>query len=241
MSIVQLIPDITWGDFLYYVLLLALIYLLIFLAPLPVRWLTRPGLTRRRWTGKVRKIRIAYEPIALVLGLIALIFVSPVLHGLIVTGLVVLGWGAIRNYIDGQLLRLTTPLRPGQEITLENEYGTVQEMNPLSLVLQTEAGSRIIPYRVLRDGGFTISRGARISGVHEFLLVPESDETKKPDFLRNHLFNCPYLSWAQQPDIRTVEGETQRFHVRLLLEDETYATSMRQLVREWGYTIEEKL
>lgn len=240
MTLSELIADIGWGDFVYYILILGVLYLLIWLAPLPVRWLTRPGITRRRWLEWIRKARVAYEPLALLLGSIALICVNPVLHGVVVGGLMVLSWRSIRNYIDGQILQLTTPLRPGQEIILQPDGGTVLEMHPLTLVLQTEAGNRIIPYRQLREDGFTISRGARISGVHEYVLLPESDPTKQPDYLRNRLFNCPYLSWTQQPAIRVLDGEEPRYHVRLLLEDEQYAAGLRQLIREWGYAIEEK-
>lgn len=242
MTFTELLPNLSWGDFVYYVIVLGLVYLLLWLVPLPIRWITQSGITRRRWQEFATKARTAYEPIALVLGLIALICVSPLLHGIIVLGLVVLGWGAIRNYIDGQLLRLTTPLRPGQEIETNGETGTVHEMHPLSMVLQTEKGSKVMPYRSLRESGFTISRGARISGVHEMMLRPKEDSpAEKLSYLRDHLFNCPFLNWGQQPDIRTLEGEENGFHLRLLLEDESYADGMRQLIREWGYTIEEKI
>lgn len=241
MTLVDLLPDLSWGEFIYYLALLGLIYLLIWFIPLPIRWVTKSGITRRYWQDLANKIRMAYEPIALVLALIALICVNPLLHGIIVLGLVVLGWRSIRNYVDGQMIRLTTPLRPGQEIELNGTSGTVQQMHPLSMVLQTEKGSRIVAYRQLREAGFTISRGARISGVHEYTLRLEDDIQKDESFLRDHLFNCPYLNWGQQPTIRAQDGEAGTFHLRLLLEDESYADSMRQLIREWGFTIEEKI
>lgn len=234
------LPEIGWGGFIYYLVVLALVYLLLWLVPLPIRWLTEKGIQRRRWTNLARQVRTAYEPIALVLVAIALVFVHPVIHGLIVAGLVILGWGAIRNYVDGQLLRLTTPLQTGQEISLNGELGTVQEMYPLSLVLQTEAGSRIVPYRNLRDGGFTISRGARISGWQIFHLKPSTDSAAKQVYLRDRLFNCPYLSWSHQPEIQVVDGPEPGFILRLLLEDEGYQEDLRQLIGEWGYLIEEK-
>ena len=233
------LPDLSWANFFYYLLLLGLVYLALWLAPLPVRWLTQPGLRRRRWLRFVRQLRTAYEPIALVLAVIALVFVNPFLHGLVVVGLIVLGWGGIRNYIDGQLLRLTTPLARGQEIALNGETGTVRDMFPLTLVLQTEDGSRIVPYRNLRKEGFTISRGARISGWRDLLLTPDSDPAAELSYLRNHLFTCPYLNWAHEPQIRSRGAGEEGFAVRLLLEQDVYQDELLQLMREWGYAVSE--
>lgn len=234
------LPEISWGGFLYYCFVLALIYALLWLAPLPVRWLTNPGMRRRWWLKLLLQIRTAYEPVALVLGVIALICVNPIIHGVLVLGLIILGWAAIRNYVDGQLLRLTTPLRTGQEITLQQQHGTVQAMHPTGIVLQTEEGSRMVPYRSLREDGFTISRGARISGWQEFTLNPTSDEAAEREYLRDRLFNCPYLNWGQQPEIRELRQPAAGFSVRLLLEDNTYHNDLYQLLGEWGYTIAEK-
>jgi len=233
-------PVITWGGFLYYCLLLALLYALLWVAPLPIRWLTNPGIRRRRWLKLVLQIRTAYEPIALVLGVIALVCVNPIIHGVIVAGLIVLSWAAIRNYVDGQLLRLTTPLSRGQEITADQQHGTVQAMHPTGLVLQTEDGSRIVPYRNLRESGFTISRGARISGWQEFTLQPTTEAAAEREYLRDRLFNCPYLNWGQQPEIKALREPAEGFSVRLLLEDNSYHNDLYQLLAEWGYTIAEK-
>ena len=239
MTLTDFFPEITWGQVVYYLFLLAAGYLLLWLAPLLVRWLTRPGRARRRWLEIARTVRTAYEPVAIILAIVVLVCVNPLLDGLILIALLVLGWSSIRNYIDGQVLRLSSALREGKEISVAGHTGAVHRMNALALVLRTEDGDRVIPYRTLRQEGFTLSRGARISGIHEYYLSPESEPAGDATRLRNLLFNCPYLNWRQRPEIRATDAG--RFHVRVMLQSERYADGFLQLVREWDYTIEEKL
>ncbi|MEM6771816.1 MAG: hypothetical protein AAF597_14630, partial [Bacteroidota bacterium] len=192
----NLFTELPPNRFFYYLLLLGGIYLLLWVLPVVVRLVVRPGRSREWWLQFLRDVRVIYQPVALVLALILLVFVNPLPHALLVAGFVVLGWNPLRNFVGGRLLQATNHLSEGQEIMIGQVNGTIQALEPLNLLLQTEDGTHVIPYRELQKAGFTIRRGARISGMREFLLVPNTESAAKPAFLRDHLFICPYLDWG---------------------------------------------
>lgn len=234
-----LLAGLPWQRFFYYLFLLGGGYLILWLVPILIRVLRRSGLRRERWLRFAQDVRVIYLPVALVLAIILLVFVNPLPHALLVAGFVVLGWNPLRNFISGRLLEATTHLSQGQEITVGDQDGTIQSLEPLSLLLQTEEGTKVIPYRELQRTGFTIRRGARISGMREFFLQPVTEAAAEFSFLRDRLFICPYLDWATEPEIAPTGEASPRFRVRLLMEDEKYWPGMRQLVKEWGYALEE--
>lgn len=234
----NLLTALPWQRFFYYLLLLGGVYLLLWAVPMFIRLLLRPGISRERWLQFMQDVRVIYQPVALVLVIILLIFVNPLPHALLVAGFVVLGWSPLRNFIGGRLLQATTHLSKGQEITIGEESGTIQSLEPLSLLLQTEEGTKVIPYRELQQQGFTIRRGSRISGMREFTLQPATDAAANYSFLRDRLFICPYLDWSTEPEITPVGKDAGGFRVRLLMEDEKYWPGMEALVKEWGYTLD---
>lgn len=233
----RFLTALPWQRFFYFLLLLGLGYLILWFIPMLVRLLVQPGRNRVRWLQFLEDVRVIYQPVALILAIILIVFVNPLPHGLLVAGFVVLGWGPLRNFVGGRLLQATSHLSKGQEITIGDESGTIQSLEPLSLLLQTDDGTRVIPYQELQQTGFTIRRGTRISGMREFSLQPVTDAAAEFSYLRDHLFICPYLDWGTEPEIVPADGETPGFRVRLLMEDEKYWPGMQALVKEWGYTL----
>ena len=234
----NLITALPLPRFFYYLLLLGGGYLFLWILPLFIRLLLRTGHIRDKGLQLAQDIRVVYQPIALVAAIILLVFINPLPHALLVAGFVVLGWSPLRNFVAGRLLRATTHLAEGQEISIGEESGTIQSLEQLNILLQTETGTRVIPYCQVQQLGFTIRRGARISPVREFTLQPTTEAAAEFTFLRDLLFICPYLDWGAEPEIVATGGDSPSFRVRLLLDDEKYWPGMKALMKEWGYSLE---
>ncbi|MFT7121542.1 MAG: hypothetical protein ACJAZ9_001721 [Neolewinella sp.] len=237
----SLAPSLNWGNFVKLAILLGIVHLVLRLLPLVIRAISLSDLAKKWWLKTISMLQVVYEPLALLVLAISLLFINPVLHSIVLGVILMLGWGPIRNFIAGRFLQATTELAIGQEINYRDIQGTIQSLNAFSLNLQTENGTRVVQYHQLQETGFTIQRGARISGFHEFVLHQEGDSPMSQEALSNYLFNCPYLDWSFEPEIKAVDIVQNGFQIRVLIEEESYLNNFKVLIGEWGYVIKEKI
>ncbi|MBC6996846.1 hypothetical protein QWY85_04085 [Neolewinella lacunae] len=232
----QLLPSLLWSDLFKAVLVTGLVYAGLSFGRLLLQGL-RINDSRKRVLGNgLARIRAFYEPLALIVIGVVFVLINPLMHSLIMGSVVAMSWSPLREYLSGRFLRITTELRPGQELIFGQEEGTIRSLDTFGLQLQTAAGSRLIGYRRLKNEGFTLQQGSRTSGFHELQIARADADAAGTERLEHRLFTCTYLDWRHQPELFALPDQ-RGWQLRVLLRCGDHLPAFRQLLEEWGYTI----
>ncbi len=235
----QFNAPIGWNALLRVGLVLLAAYLLLRLSPYLIRATVQDSARRRRLFTLVARIRVFFEPSALVVLGVMFVLANPLTHGLIVAVAALVLWIPGRNYLSGRFLRSTATLQVGKRLIYQEQSGTIQSLDFFGLQLRVDNGTRLVSYYNLVRQGFTIESGTQAGVILDLLLRPtEPEKTEEPLIdPEDRLFGCPYLDWSHRPEIRPSKAIPGGYEVRVLLLDETYAPAMTELAGEWGYEV----
>ncbi len=232
----QLLPSLLWTDLFETVVATGIVYVGLSFGHLLLQTLRINDSRKRALGDALARIRAFYEPLALIVIGVVFVLVNPLMHSLIMGSVVAMIWSPLREYLSGRFLRITTEMRPGQELIFGQEEGTIRSLDTFGLQLQTAAGSRLIGYRRLKNEGFTLQQGPRTSGFHELQITSAEPDAAGTARLEQRLFTCTYLDWRHQPELFSLPDQ-QGWQLRVLLRCGDHLPAFRQLLQEWGYTI----
>ena len=226
---------LTWTNWFLALALLVIIYLLLLLAASLLKTYLNNDFGRT--IGKILDtILVLYEPLSIIILLVAFILINPYFHGLMAGILILLAFYPIRNYLSGRILRLTSTLDKGQRIKVNDSEGVIQELGRLRLNLQTSEGTKYVNFNTLLTEGFTTMKGVKVGGFHQ-IEVKNITETDISTNITYKLFNCPYLDWSFKPEISKLNEDNNHFDIRVLVKEDKHLNQFMDLMREWGYEV----
>lgn len=232
----------SWTNWIFALVLIVGLY---FALTLLAKVLTRremSGQQQRQSNSFVRILFLVYEPVALLLLLVLFVFVNPVLDGLLVAIVFLFGYPMIKNYVIGRFYLVAQKLKNKQHITVDNTKGVIQKIGYTGIELQTSEGLRMVDYTTLSSQGYTLLKGKRVGGVHNLLVHfdKKSDVNHKRQLADKLLF-CPFIDWSMKPQINYKDETENTCQIEVLLRKEKHLHYLTQLLKDWGYNVEEPL
>ena len=128
--------------------------------------------------GLFRLIQLYEIIVFLILGSI-LIFINPVLHGVILLAIVVFGFSHIRNYVSGRLVLLDDNLSVGKRLKVGQIKGVIVKLGLFDIQIRTALGISFVNYVRLFQEGYSLIDVEEIGGFYEFELKPVANSTQK--------------------------------------------------------------
>ena len=223
-----MVTENTWILFFKLFVILLGIYLLLKLTLRVSQRVIRSAKRRNTFRIWLRRIKVVYKPVAVILLLISVISINYIAHGLIFMGIGIFGYSYIKNYLSGVLFKINPLTAEGARIELEGVEGEIQKFLPLGIIVHTSSGEQFVHYSKIDQHGFLINRN--ISGALRQSLF--FDRNVDSGILLDALFDCPLVDFKQPPEIRKIQDE-DRYRVMLTLEKGVNTTQiMRFLERK---------
>ncbi len=193
------IPQVSWTELFLVCGVLIGVYILLqyffwILSHIEVKI---PFFNKRRYTillDVMHDFLMWYEPFAIIILSVLFILVDPVINGLFVLLILLLGFGQIRNYVYGKFIKVNNQFEEGAKVTTGNVFGYILKIGNTGLYLQESEGIRFVPYYVLISQGYSIISG-RIQGVLLSLKLERDIPISKSDFekIKDICLLSPYL------------------------------------------------
>jgi hypothetical protein len=233
------LPEVSWRQLIVAAIVLMLLYFL-------VQWLgNRLRRMSLRKTARLlrpigRFMMVFYEPIAATILLGIFFLVNPLLHGLLLLILLLLGYHHLKNYLSGRLVQLGFDLQTGKQLEIGPVSGVITRLGRLGIYLQNNNGQHYLAYSGLLSGGYTLLSNEDAGGIFSIAIHPPeevaSPEQSRRD-LANRLVKVPYVDWSHHPVIQQ-EEQSSHLTARIFIHEEKQLPELLQLVKEWGYTCE---
>lgn len=227
----------TWLNLLKLSILLIAIYFLLLLTKklLPLanqRW----NIAERLQTW-VHLLILIFEPLSLVLIASYFILINPILHGIPIGLILLVGFGHLRNYFNGRIIQLTNRIKTGQKIKIQNLEGIVVAMKRLGLKIKTSKGIQDVGYSRLFQEGFMQLSGDDVGGYHYLNIYPtEGQEVKNfSEKIMDFLATAPYLDHNHSLNIQSKPEGVPGVLSRVIVKEESHLNELLQLIKDNGY------
>lgn len=218
-----MIVENTWILFFELFAVLLVIYLLLKITLRVSQRVIKSAKRRNAYRIWLRRIKVVYKPIAILLLLISIISINYIAHGLIFLGIGIFGYSYIKNYLSGVLFKINPLTSEGVRIKINEIEGEIQKFLPLGVIIHTQNGEHFVQYSAIDKEGFVINRN--IGGaLRQSLFFDRNVDT---GILMDALFDCPLVDFKQAPEIRKTENES-RYRVMLTLE---HGVQTAQIIR----------
>lgn len=156
-----------------------------------------------------------------------------VLLAMLIVALVALGWGSIRDFVAGVIVKAGQALRVGDYVRVGEVEGRVVAMGYRALVVETADGEEaVVPFIQVSRG--LVQRSAAIAGAHVHVFAIELPEDTKISELKRVVRDAALCShWASavhDPKFeRTADGKLE---VTVFALHSDYAPEIEAAVRE---------
>lgn len=208
-----MVTENTWILFFKLFVVLLTIYLLLKLSLRVSQRVIRSAKRRNVFRIWLRRVKVVYKPVAVILLLISVVSINYIAHGLIILGIGIFGYSYIKNYLSGVLFKINPLTAEGARIKLKGVEGEIQKFLPLGIIVHTTDGEQFVQYSKIDKEGFLINRD--IGGALRQSLY--FDGNVDSGILLDALFDCPLVDYKQSPEIREIQNE-DRYRVMLTLE-----------------------
>lgn len=227
------ISRLSWVQWLFIAAGLLALYFLIKLVYRLIRRTTILGGAQAQIKELFFAIQLLYEPIAVIILFISLVFIHPLFCGSFVLLLFLVGFNQFRNYLGGKLVQLNHMLEAGRRLRFQKLTGIISDMGLLGLYMQTREGRHFVSYAQLLTQGYTIVSGTEVGGYYQLRIENPEKETLVNNSieLMDLLTTFPYLDWSFKPEISEESG---RYKVKLLVKEELHLRELINLIQERG-------
>lgn len=208
-----MVTENTWILFFKLFVVLLVIYVLLKFSLRVSQRVIKSAKRRNTFRIWLKRTKIVYKPIAIILLLISIISINYIAHGLIFLGIGIFGYSYIKNYLSGVLFKINPLTAEGARIKLDNIEGEIQKFLPFGIIIHTKEGEQFVQYSNIDNKGFLINRN--IGGALRQSLY--FDRNVDSGILLDALFDCPLVDFNQSPEIREMQN-TERYRVMLTLE-----------------------
>jgi len=229
--------DVTWFDFLQTDLILVLTYFLLRGLVRLMKSFNFLGVYQDFFEKGIKSLLLIFEPLAILVVIIYFVLINPVINGIIVLVLSIVGSHFIKNYLIGKMLQWDKAFTIGKSIGVDNSRGVISKMNRTGLYLKTGNGANFITFNQLYNKGFTIFSGEEAGGYHQLVLSPETADEKinYKTLLTDELANAPYLDWYYKSEILPSEEGENEFFAKVFVKEEEHLKELLQLIKGWGF------
>lgn len=208
-----MVTENTWILFFKLFAVLLVIYLLLKFTLRVSQRVIKSAKRRNTFRIWLKRTKIVYKPVAIILLLISIISINYIAHGLIFLGIGIFGYNYIKNYLSGVLFKINPLTSEGARIKLENIEGEIQKFLPFGIIIHTKEGEQFVQYSNIDNKGFLINRN--IGGALRQSLY--FDRNVDSGILLDALFDCPLVDFNQSPEIREIQN-SERYRVMFTLE-----------------------
>lgn len=234
-------PQSTWGNLLATAIFLLAIFLLLKVLERMLGNVALPGRVLSPVKKGLQLVRLFFEPIALLLLAGIFVFIRPGLHG-VITGIVLAGgFGHIRNYLSGHIVRLDEKLSIGNRLRTADTEGVVTFAGRRGVQLRTSEGEHFTTYTRLLAGGYTLVTGEEAGGFHQLHIWPKADAKNgdkpiHPQQIFDLLATAPYLDGKFRPEVKPDPGEN-KLTAKILVSEEHHLFELLDLLEEAGLSV----
>lgn len=222
-----MVVENTWILFLKLFAVLFVIYLLLKITLRVSQRVIKTAKLRNTFRIWLKRIKVVYKPIAVILLLISIISINYIAHGLIFLGIGIFGYTYIKNYLSGVLFKINPLTSEGARIQLDDIEGEIQKFLPLGIIIHTQNGEQFVHYSTIDKKGFLINRN--IGGALRQSLF--FDRNVDSGLLLDALFDCPLVDFKQSPEIRKIQNE-DRYRVMLTLEQGVHTSQIIRFLEQ---------
>lgn len=228
----------TWIDFIGIFLLLLLVYFGLKVSKSLLERFNLLGAIQKSVNNSLHYVLLVYEPVAVLILAGVFVLVAPLINGLIVLFLLILGGGYFKNYISGQFISRDPSVAKGKRLSVNKMEGVIYDLERFGVQLQTERGLHFVSYSKMQTDGYTILGGDQVGGIIHMKITADDSEKKinHKEYLMDLLFSTPYLDRIQKPILEVSEKNPNRFNARISLKEVSHLADLRLLLNELGYS-----
>lgn len=227
----------TWLKLLGLILIFGVIY---FGLGLCIRILRNTHFAGRFGPDAIRmlqKVRNIFEPIALLLISVAIVFINPVVNGAIFLLAIASLFPYIRQYLAGKVILQTTNFKVGRSIRIQNTEGVIERIYRTGFSLKRPDGERFINFAKIQAEGYTLISNMQSGGLFLFRISPKdpAQSATNKNWLNDLLVSSPYIDWSSKPDIQSDPKAPNQMEVKILLKQNGQSQDFLQLIQDLGY------
>jgi len=228
-------PYFTYTNLLVVILVLWGAYWLLTMIQKRMRSGVLFGKYQHRIAGYLRTFLLLYEPFTILLITIVFVFISPMMHGIILLLLTLAGFNRIRDYLSGRIILATTLVGEGKRLKSPQATGVISRIGRIGLYLQTGDSLSFVNYSNLITQGYSLGTGQKVGGYYQLnIKVPEMAQPLKE--LARRFVSAPYLDRSFKPEINLDEKSKDVIRARIAVREEEHLRELLELMREWGFT-----
>lgn len=231
------IPDYSYFSLVKGLVLLVVIYILVRV----LKALLLDNLRLKRYRSILEQIFRAFEylifPLATIVLTVIFVYINPYQNGLIVLGVLLLGFNSIRNFYSRFLLRSQQSFEVGDRIKSGDIEGVVLNIRSLNVELHTRDGISFIPYSHLVNKPYTVMEGAKVQNHLALDLAYNGDQEMTDGQLLSILYNSQYLDLTQLPKVHAIGDK--KFNIDVLLHKGVSKQDVRKLLAEYKFDIKQ--
>ncbi len=227
--------DLTWGNCMWSIFWLIVFYFVLLALIEFLKRVQFLGRSQSKVQRIMSNILIIYEPLAIVLGLVTIVLVNPVIHGMVLILILLLAFEPIKNYASGRIFSWTHELKQGQKIKVNKGTGVIKDLGRIGLKLQSKEGTHFVNYSTLLTNGYTLVKGEQMGGLHHLKIRTNVENVNHEQVIRNRLYSCPYVDWTFNPKVEVDTKHDNALKVQLLVKENQHLNYLIQLFKEWGY------
>jgi len=182
-------------------------------------------------------ILLLYEPISILLLGIILLFINPLLHGILLLLIITTGFSRLRDYFSGRVLLFKPLVKEGKRMKTGKFTGVITQINRLGLYLQTSEGLHFVNYSSLLTEGYSLVTGREYGGYYQLNITPppEAKEAHPFRFLEDKFLTTPYLDRSFRPELFPGDSQEHKIKARISVREEKHLRELLALMSEWGY------
>ncbi|MEN0049743.1 MAG: hypothetical protein AAF806_21965 [Bacteroidota bacterium] len=229
--------QLTWLNLLFAAIVLLGIYSLLRFAD---KRLTNASLSNPvfdRLKNTVHYGLLIYELLVIVVLGSIFVLINPILHGVIIGGIGIIGFQHLRNYLTGRLFQFDNHVAVGKQVKLSKQEGVISEIGRTGLYLQTTTGRHFIPYQEVYTQGYTLTNREDVGGFYQ-LKIETPEDKKGANQLLDLMATVPYLDWNHQPKISADDKNQDTLRVQVSVKEEKHVRELMTALNEWGYQAE---
>jgi len=229
--------QLTWLNLLFAAIVLLGIYFLLRFAD---KRLASASLSNPFFDGLKNTVHyglLIYELLVIVVLGSIFVLINPILHGVIIGGIGIIGFQHLRNYLTGRLFQLDNHVAVGKQVKLQAQEGIISEIGRTGLYLQTTTGRHFIPYQEVYTHGYTLTNREEVGGFYQ-LRIETPEDKKGASRLLDLMATVPYLDWNHQPKINADNEMQNVLRVQVSVKEEKHVRELMTALNEWGYQAE---
>lgn len=188
----------------------------------------------------VHAVLLLYEPLVVILLAITFLLINPILHGLVLGVIGLVGFTQLRNYLHGRLIQFDPAVQVGNQLRIRNISGMIARVSRLGIYLKTTQGLHFFNYSSVFARGYVLLAGDTIGGYHQIPITVR--EEAKDDYvdvgqaLHDLLIVSPFVDWRFPPEVVMTRGDAKQFEIKINVREKHHLRHLVSMLEERGFS-----